>query len=397
MNENLLLSLEDAFHIFDEHLSNLILPESEIKLIESTGMYLSRDVLSKVSLPFFNRSAMDGFAVISEDVRDEYDVIEVIPAGKWPEKKLCPGQAARIMTGAPVPEGGGKVIKIENTDGGEKVVQVHKHDDRINIAAEGEDIKAGDQLFKKGTLINSKVISALSATGNNLVNVYRRIKVSIIVTGDELATSLDELEKGRILDVNGPMLKSLALERGMNIIRTSMTGDSLKDLSEAVAEAYEDSDLILLTGGVSMGDYDYVKPALRENDFSIIFEKLAIKPGKPNTFAIKNKVVALGLPGNPVSVFLGFHLFALRALSLMSSAHPQFKAVKMPLAENLTNRESKRDSFLPCRLNGEGQLEIIDLHSSGHILALSQADGFVRLNKESRDFKTGEKLSYYSV
>lgn len=416
-----MITIDKAFKLFDSTLDNYFLSTEEIDVINSSGRFLAETPFSRVDIPPFNKSAMDGYAVMEDDIREEYEVIEFIAAGKYPTKALSPGECTRIMTGAPVPEGAGRVIKFEDTDRGEKIVRVLKHSNAKNIAIQGEDIKQGTALLKRGKILDAASVSGLISSGIQRVKVFRKLRAAIIVTGDELVKDAALVRNGRIIDSNGPMLQQLCEKFSLEVVGNEIIRDNRDALMEAMNRLKPLCDILFLTGGVSEGDLDYVPEVFNKTGFKIHFDRLAIKPGKPLTFASitdddardhddvrdqncsmilsreHSAKFAIGFPGNPVAAFLGFYNFALRAQALLSCGSTSFTPMKMKMGEKFIHKKTDRDRFVPCRINPVGMLERIDYHGSAHLLALSEAHGFAKLTTLMSEVEIGEEVEFYSI
>lgn len=399
-----MISFEEALARLDSELDGRLVEARDVPVGEARGRVLAEAPLSRLDLPPFDKSAMDGYAVMDGDERDSYRVLEKVAAGQCPTRPLEPGTATKIMTGAPVPAGAGRVVMVEDTDGGDRAVRVFRHGGRSNICPRGEDLRTGQEVLPAGTVLDPLAVANLIACGIGTVHVRRRVRVAIVVTGDELVSSADELaalpeetRAGKIIDSNGPMLAGLCEAGGLEVVSRCRAPDAPDRLAAAIAEAVGRADIVVLTGGVSAGDFDYVPAALAAAGLRIVFDRVAIKPGKPLTLAAGPACVALGLPGNPVSVFLSFHLFVLRAASLLAGAGPGDRHATVALAREFAQRRADRSSFVPCRLNDVGRAEPVDYHGSAHLLGLTGADGFIRIPVGAARLPAGESVAYYPV
>lgn len=371
------------------------LPAEAIEVADAFDRILAEEVRSRLDLPPFDKAAMDGYAIIDGDQRDEYEVIEHIPAGQFPTKPLAPGQAARIMTGAPLPENAGRVVKWEDTDNGTATVHVERHGGKSNVCKLGEDVRRGDAIFSPGARVTPVVLANLLSCGVERIQARRVPRVAILATGDEIVSSPKDLQPGKIMDANGPMLESLCRRHGLELIARCIVPDTIDDLRSAVEELSRDVDLLLLTGGVSAGDYDFVPPVLRDCGFTIHFDSVAVQPGKPLTFATSENTVIVGLPGNPVSVLNGFHVTVMRVVSHMLGRAFAPRSFAARLRNAYRRRRGRRAAFVPCRLYEDGTVEAIAYHGSAHLLAVPSADGMMFIPREVTELAAGAPVAFY--
>jgi molybdopterin molybdotransferase len=292
-------------------------PAESVQLDESLGRVLRESVTATHDLPAADNSAMDGYAVRAEDIAGApvtLPVIADIPAGHPTDLRLEPGSAMRIMTGAFVPEGADTVVQVELTDGGLERVTIAKAVPRgASIRRRGEDMRAGEVVLRGGVRIGPAEIAILASAGKSSVQVGRRPTVAILSTGDELIDVGETPLPGQIVNTNGPLLAALVREAGaiarpLGIVR---------DTREATIAAFEsaiESDFVISSGGVSVGAYDFVKDALEALGAETKFWRVAMKPGKPVVLSRLRDRAVFGLPGNPVSCFVSFHLFVAPAL-----------------------------------------------------------------------------------
>jgi len=284
---------------------------------QTFGRVLREDITAPIDAPAADNSAMDGYAVRAEDIAGvpaRLRVIETIPAGHLATARVEPGRAMRIMTGAYVPDGADAVVQVELTDGGLEEVTIRQSVARgTNIRRRGEDMRAGDVVLRSGTRVGAAEIAMLAGVQQRVVQVGIRPTVAILSTGDELIEGDAAREPGKIVNTNGPLLAALvrdagAIPRPLGIVRDT------RDATIAALEAAATSDFILTSGGVSVGAFDFVKDALEALGAEEKFWRVAMKPGKPVVLSRLRNAVCFGLPGNPVSCFVSFHLFVAPAL-----------------------------------------------------------------------------------
>ena len=371
----------------------LVQPLSEVEstdLMLATGRILARSIDSRVDFPHWDNSAMDGYAVKFSDVRSStpkhpitLEIVEEIPAGYQPQREIQSGEAARIFTGAIVPAGADTIVMQEHTQ------RVQKNYVKIQITPtaksfirqRGEYARIGDPLLAAGTVLNAPEIAILAATGCSEVQVYRRPRVAILSTGDELVTPHQTLKPGQIVDSNQYALAAFVTQAGGMPICLGIVPDDRAKLTAAMSEAIESADLVLSTGGVSVGDYDYVEKILAELGGDIRVRAVAIKPGKPLTVAKFKRdarsIVYFGLPGNPVSALVSCWRFVQPAMAKLaglpkSSWKPTW--IEAITTQDLT-ADGKRETYL------WGKLELVDgryqfslaggSHSSGNLINLA--------------------------
>ena len=333
------------------------LEEISVNLEDSLGYVISKDVVSKINVPPWNNSAMDGYAVLLKDVKKAsndnivyLNVIEEIAAGNMPKKSISFGQASRIMTGAPVPDGANAVVPFEDTDENqskskEKIGIKIDVVDFENIRKCGEDISEGDKVITKGTEITPAVVGVLASIGYDQIEVYRKPKVGILSTGNELIEPGEKLEKGKIYNSNSSTIASLTKQYGGEIKSQTHSEDTIEDLEKKLYN-FHDVDLIVTSAGVSKGDYDVVKDVLNKNG-DMNFWSVNMRPAKPLAFGqivIKDKKIPLiGLPGNPVSAMIAFEKFGRYAIDKMSGKKIKHRPIiKATLTEDIHNYDGRR-------------------------------------------------------
>lgn len=355
---------------------------------------LATDQTSKLDLPAFNRATMDGYAILADDLRDEYKLVGTVAAGESFTKKLHAGETIKIMTGAPVPEDVAKIVPVENAQAENNKIKIITWPKIPNIAWRGEDLVVGQKVLSRGTTIGAIEIANLIACGIAKVPVYKKLKIAIISTGDEIVDGIDNITFGKIMNSNGPMLKTLCEKQGFLVTMQNSISDDLAATTAIIKAATASADIVILSGGVSAGDFDYVGSALTQLKFQVHFNRLALKPGRPTTFAsLANKYV-FGLPGNPVAVYLTFYLFVLRAFRrMLGIAEPQ-QYFELPLAKNFSRRNFARTEYVPCTLNADGTLLEIDFHGSAHLAALLNCKGFFVVNQDVKTIAAGEKVRF---
>jgi molybdopterin molybdotransferase len=354
------------------------LQSERVMLKEAAGLVLAEDVFSDTDMPPFDKSAVDGYACRQKDINEILEVIEFIPAGKSPDKKIGPGQCSKIMTGGVVPSGADMVIMVENTvEVGEQKIQLTNKSLKSNICYIGEDVKNGQKVLSKGTLLKPQHLAILASAGYAFPLVYKVPSVGIIVTGNELVEPDTKPDDSKIRNSNAYQLIAQLGRIHISPQYFGILEDSKEKLKETVAESVKENNLTIITGGASQGDLDFVPVVLEELGMQPLFNKVAIQPGKPVSFASGNGKFCFGLSGNPVSSFLQFELLVKPFIyKLMGyTFHPLH--IVCSLAETKTRKKAERLQFFPVKINNEGKAEVIEFHGSAHIGALAEADGLV--------------------
>ncbi|HEV8427970.1 MAG TPA: gephyrin-like molybdotransferase Glp [Pyrinomonadaceae bacterium] len=359
-----MISVAEAIQIVRQQIQRL--SAEQVALEEVLGRVLAQDVVADSDLPPFDRSQMDGYAVRAEDVKTAPAQLRIVgesAAGRGWHNQLEEGQAVRIMTGAPIPTGADSVQQVELT---------HELKDRSvvelletvelgkSIVKRGSETRAGEVVLNAGTTINAAMMAVLAAFGYAKVEVIRKPRVAVLATGTELVSVDQTPGQDQIRDSNNYSISSYAALAGAKVERMPLTGDETSLLKKQIAAAAERCDVIVTSGGVSMGVYDVTKTALNELDAEIFFERVALRPGKPTVFArLPNGTFVFGLPGNPVSVAVTFNLFARTALlAMQGAADPTLQRETAALAKSVKGTPD-RESYLPAQLTTNDDAELI--------------------------------------
>lgn len=382
-----MLPVESALRIILENTPTLA--ECEVAIPHALGHVLAEDIRADMDMPPFDKSAMDGFAVRSADVRNtpvELEIIEEIPAGKFPTKKITKGKTSRIMTGAPLPEGADAVVMVEHTEhcASPNLVRILKAVDKgKNVCMKAEDIRKGEIVLRKGTLLRPPEIGILAAVGKKSVLVFRKPTIALLTTGNELVNVSSHPEPGQIRDSNSYSLSAQALRRGLCPVYLGISRDNPDELRKMFTKGFE-HDIFIFTGGVSVGEYDYSEKALADLDARILFNRVAIKPGKPIVFARKNNTLIFGLPGNPVSTYVTFEVFAYPAIrKMMGHQEPLPQTQRARLLADI-RKTSERTQYLPGLLTTAAPetstqwcVTPIEWHGSADLFSIAKANCFI--------------------
>jgi molybdopterin molybdotransferase len=328
-------------------------PSEELPLHESLGCVTSVGIFADAPVPPFDNSAMDGFAVRAVDTSDaptRLKVIGELPAGRAPTMEVCEGEAVRIMTGAPIPAGADAIVVIEDAEveSNGDVVRVVKPVDRgLHVRPAGQDLSPGQLVFPAGTELGPGHLGVLASLGMTEVPVYPRPRIGVLSTGDELIDGPGDLEPGKIRDSNRHTLLALARQSGRDVVDLGLVRDDEKAISAAVERGVAECDVLVTSGGVSMGDLDHVKTVLdRLGGQSMRWMQVAIKPAHPLAFGVVSGKPVFGLPGNPVSAMVSFELFVSPAIrQIMGHEFPMRARVAAVTDEALPRQKDGKVHF----------------------------------------------------
>lgn len=368
------------------------------RLQDSLGCVLAKDIITPFPFPPIDRSAMDGFVIAKDDKNTQFKLVGEIKAGDIYSKNIKKGETLKIMTGAMVPANADRVLmkeKVEYLDCDN--VRVVIKEVRSNIRKRGSEIKKGKKLFSAGEVINAIVLANIAAAGINQVAVYQKPKVGVLVTGSELLKPGMKYQTGKIYDSNGPLLVSLLKSFGLEQVEEIRTKDSLLETKSKIKKLLAAKDVLFLSGGVSVGEHDYVAAALKENGCKIHFNKVAVKPGKPFTFATFKKKPIFAFPGNPVSVLTSYLFFALPALAKIMGQDFNFVTSTGLLSDNFKRRSAKRLEYYPVKKLNNGNLSIVNYQGSADLYSLSKADGLMVVPQGAKKINSGTKVKYVSL
>ena len=367
-----MISVAEAIQIVRQQ--TRALPSERVKLEDALHRVLAEDIIADSDLPPFDRSQMDGYAVRAEETNGAPVRLRIAgesAAGRGWHQQLREGEAVRIMTGAPVPDGADSVQQVElahELKDGTVVELLEPAEPGRSIVKRGAEIKAGETVLQSGVTINAAMMAVLAAFGYAEVTVGQRPRVGVLATGTELVGVNEKPGQDQIRDSNNYSIAAYAQLAGAVVQRLPLARDETSVLKNVIATAAESCDVIVTSGGVSMGVYDVTKAALRELDAEIFFERVALRPGKPTVFArLPNGTFVFGLPGNPVSVAVTFNLFARTALLAMQGVtEPALKHETALLARRV-KRNIDRESYLPAQLttNDDGELIAFPLKWGG--------------------------------
>ncbi len=370
-------------------------PTEKVELIDALGRIMVKEITSPLDSPPFNKAAMDGYAVDSNELCEKYKILEVIGAGDTPLEIVKKGMCSKIMTGAMMPEGADKIIRVEFADEIDGYAVPHTIEPVGNVISRAENLKAGDRVLSPGRL-EAKDIGIIASMGFPEVEVSKKPVIGVLTTGSELKNPGEKLEPGQIYNSNGLQLSAQITSSGCIPIYYGIIVDDRKALSAAISKAFSECDIVLLSGGVSKGDYDYVPEVLEENGMSTLFHRVAIKPGRPLLFGRKDNIFVFGLPGNPVSTFVTFEVFVQTLIYHLAGLVYNPTIYQGKLAERVTRRDTERTEFHPVIIRGE-DVQPIKYHGSSHLNAMADANGMITIPNGIAEFKEGETVSVRSI
>lgn len=360
---------------------------------EALGRVLAEPVKSDMDMPPFNKAMVDGFACRRGDLPGVLNVVEEIPAGVFPTVTIQRGQCARIMTGAPVPQGADCVVMIEHTaQPAPNRVQIATAADSDNIAPRGEDLRTGDVVLRAGHRIRPQDCAVLAAVGATNPLVARRPRVGVIATGSELVTPDNTPGPGQIRNSNAAQMIAISTACGAIVRDYGIAEDTAIAQADALARALDENDVVLTTGGVSVGDFDLMPDLIAKSGLEIRLRKIAMQPGKPMIFATRDDNACFGLSGNPVSSFVQFVLFARPFLLQLQGAQTTQHELTLPLGEDFKRKPGDRILWRPAAISPEGTYVGTPYHGSGHVNALSTADALVPLPADSPGLIAGTQV-----
>jgi molybdopterin molybdotransferase len=384
-----MISVQEALELIE---ANVTFPSPlAIPLRDSLGLMLAEDVLAPIDMPPFSQSAMDGYAVNFSPEQKHYKVIGEIQAGSGELFDLEKGEAVRIFTGAAVPESANVVVKQEivAVDGS----SMSFADVKIgaNIRPKGEQTKKGEVALEKGCEIKPATIGYLATLGLTHVFVFPRPKISILTTGNELVKAGTSLKHGEIYESNSIMLETAFNHYGFNDISLLKVADIYEETVSAIKLALEKSDFIVLSGGISVGDYDFVAKALKEIGVKEVFHKVNQKPGKPLFFGTYDRKMIFALPGNPAAALTAFYLYILPSLNaLTGGSFEGCKPTQLPISQQL-KKKGNRTEILKAFAT-ETEVEILNAQSSAMLSSFSDANALVIIPAESEGTEKGSMV-----
>jgi len=377
----------------------IALSAKTVEIRNALGHVLAADILAPMSLPSFRQSSMDGYAVIHSDIAEKGTVLKLAgesKAGQSATETLSAGSAMRIFTGAPVPDGATAVIMQENTstENGHIIIQEFPVQEHKNLRNIGQQIRKGAVALEKGTLLSPGSIGFLQGMNVWEVSVYRKPKVGLLVTGDELLHKGDSLTHGKIFESNSAMLAAALQQEGIAELEIKYAADDLESTIQGLQELAANNDVVLASGGISVGDYDFVGKAVEAIGAQTVFYKVRQKPGKPLLFAKKQDKLFFALPGNPASSLVCYYEYVLPALRIMSGRKDPFlRTLQMPV-KYAYSFNGERDEFLKAMVENKGVIPM-DGQESFALRSFAIANAIIYLPVSQNKVKVGDLVEVH--
>ncbi|MCB0463533.1 MAG: molybdopterin molybdotransferase MoeA [Flavobacteriaceae bacterium] len=385
-----MISVEQAFQIISENIQ-LTDKSIDIDLIDALGYVLFQDVLSPINMPPFRQSAMDGYAINLHDAKT-YALIGEVKAGDGHQLHLKPGDAVRIFTGAPVPNSANAVVMQEKISSQNHTLII---DSNItineNIRPLGEQVLEGQVALKKGVKLTAAAIAYLTTLGITQVKVYKKPSIAIVVTGNELVQAGQSLQYGQIYESNAIMLISALNQAGYSNISTHSVNDHYEKTFQVLKEVIYENDVVLVSGGISVGDYDFVGKALEELEVIEHFYKVNQKPGKPLFFGKKDDKIIFALPGNPAASLSCFYIYVIAAIEKLSG-NLNFKLNRVKaVSKSDFIKKGERAQFLKA-IYKEGTVEILEGQNSSMLHTFALANSLVYVAEKDESININDKV-----
>ncbi|MES1215334.1 MAG: gephyrin-like molybdotransferase Glp [Bacteroidota bacterium] len=390
-----MISVEEAKNIIEKN--TVALSPVKLSLQQAAGKILAEDIYATVDIPAFPQSSMDGYAFLfSEWKRNKKLMIEgEIPAGPNEKISLAPGKAARIFTGAPVPAGTDTVVMQEKAkinssanSEGQLIIEDETIQQGTNVRPKGSEMKAGELALEKDSLLSPAAIGFLAGIGVTDIKVFPDPSISIIITGKELQQTGKSLDYGQVYESNSFTLTSALRHLQIDEVKVYYADDDLEILTGILQKALEQSDMVLLTGGISAGDYDFVLQAAENCGVTKLFHKIKQRPGKPLYFGKKINRLVFGLPGNPSSVLTCFYQYVHTALEILTKRKISLQKIQAPLSKSF-RKTVPLTQFLKGFYNGV-TVTVLDAQESYRLSSFARANCFVKINEEVMECKEGE-------
>lgn len=389
-------TFEEAYNIVVS--SAKPLNKKTVTLEHALNRALAEDIFSDMNMPPFDKSAMDGYACRREDLHNELIVLETIAAGSIPAMTIGKNQCSKIMTGAKIPEGADCVLMVEHTQiTGQNKIHFTGKITANNISYKAEDIKKGEIVLRKGILLKPQHIAILASVGCYNVPVSGQPRVAIISTGDELVEPSEIPAPIQIRNSNAYQLIAQVVNAHAIPVYYGIAKDDPVLTETMINKALSENDVVLITGGVSMGDYDFVPEILRKNNIKLLFEKLEVKPGRPTVFGINDSKYVFGLPGNPVSSYVIFEMLTKPLLYKMMGYNYTPAKIMAPLESGYSRKNADRLAWVPVKFTEKGGVNLVEYHGSAHVNSLCFADGLITIPVGVTEIKKGEPVDVRQI
>lgn len=389
-----MIKVEEALTIIEANSAKM--PAQQIAVSKALGYVLAEKVISPIHMPPFRQSAMDGYAFI-HSIKHQYDIVSTSQAGDHSNLKLNANEAVRIFTGAFVPDDADTVVMQEHVIANKNSILIAAMPAKsANIRPKGEQIAKDDIVFEAGTLMTPAAIGFLASLGITEIKVHKKPKVAVLVTGNELVKPGEKLKKGKIYESNSVMLQAALETIGIKKTKVYSVKDNLKATKKALKSILKKYDIVLISGGISVGDYDFVKEALLQNDVKELFYKINQKPGKPMFFGSKNETLVFALPGNPASSLTNFYIYVVPAIkSRIGFLEIHKTKVIRKLNSDLKNNTGKT-LFLKAKYN-ETHVEVLNSQSSAMLNTFAVANSLLIVPEGIEEYKKGQLVTLLPI
>lgn len=389
-----MISVDDAFSILNK--ATFSLREVEVSLHDASSFILAETLISPISMPPFRQANMDGFALSLHD-QLTYDIVGEIKAGDYFDGQLQPGQAMKIFTGAAVPDSAQAVIQIEKVIVNNHQLQLQENvKPETNVRPLGSQIEKGTVALEKGSILNPAAIGFLAGLGFTSVKIYAKPKVGIVITGNELVQAGQPLPSGKVYESNAIMLQLALQSEHYDQINSYQVEDTFEATKSALQQAIEENDVILVSGGISVGDYDFVGKALQSLAVETLFYKVNQKPGKPLYCGkLKDKMI-FALPGNPAASLTCLYVYVLPTLHRISGKNASYMpSITKPLAHHFEVNNS-RSQFLKALVTGD-EVTILPHQDSSMLDSLATANALVFVQDGCYELAKGAAVGVYQL
>jgi molybdopterin molybdotransferase len=391
-----LIPYQKAKEIIDQHIQPITRTES-VPIDDATNRVLAEDLVAIMTVPPFNRAAMDGYAVKAKDTFGAgqfkpkvFKIVGEVHAGEKPDKKIKLGECLQISTGAVMPDGADSVMMVEDTEREGTQVKIFKSiTPHSNVGKMGEDIKEGAVVLKTGVLLDAGKVGVLASQGLTKVKVYEKPRIAVLPTGEEVVPVGKKLETGQLYDINSHTISSLVSSNGGIPVKIGIAGDKTEELRATIKEALK-NDIVVLSGGSSVGERDLLVDVI-EGWGEVLFHGVQVKPGKPTIFAMIEGKPLIGMPGYPTSCLINSYLLLMPALRKMAHLPPRKgDIVKAKLSRSVPGSTGRRQ-FLTVKLVGDEAVSVFK--ESGAITSIAEADGYIEIPENIDLLEKGETVT----
>lgn len=391
-----MITYEEAYRIVMENVFHT--GKEQVLFSESSGRVLAVPVKSDRDMPPWDKSAVDGFACRREDMGSELTLLETVPAGVMPSMVVTDGTCTRIMTGAAVPQGADYVFMLEESEERERgKIRFTGKAGKSNISKAAEDLYQGQTVLKEGKIIRPQHIAVMAMVGATEITVSVRPRVGVISTGNELVEPGIIPAEAQIRNSNGWQLMAQLARTGAAGTYYGIARDDEASTARLLKAALEENDVVIISGGVSAGDFDFVPQVMKAAGLTIHFNQVAMQPGKPLTFCTGERKAVFGLPGNPVSTFVQFEMMVRPYLKKMEGVTEKEPEIMMPLANDYSRLRADRQAYIPVIITEKCEAMPVEYHGSGHISSFTGAWGIITIPRGQSWIQKGELVGVRQI